>query len=138
MKYLSFLSLLTWTFFSFAQDKSSAIDPESIDPEMRLLSYQLPVKNIKVSAYNAAHPSHFEVKLCSNCNPITYKLSNKSLLEHTGVSFKVTELTRHFIEQDYNHIEIGVNRDTQEITRISLNPVNKEVPEEETEWEIVQ
>jgi hypothetical protein len=129
MKHFLSLCLLTLAFtpFGYAQNKDVLVNPESINPTTRLLSYKIPAKDIAISSYGGAHPSHFKMTLCDNCEPIIYQLKKGALLEYYGVAFNISELTQYFVDKDFRQVGLGINRDKDEITRISLNPINKEI-----------
>lgn len=136
MKYLFSLFLFTWIYtpLAYALDSdgsttSGLIDPESINPTTRLLSYKIPAENIVISSYGGAHPSHFKVTLCKTCQPIIYRLNKNALLEDFGYEFNIDKLTNRFTKKEFQYVGLGINRDRGEITRISLNPVNKELEE---------
>ena len=123
------LLILAFTPFSYAQNNDALVNPESINPTTRLLSYKIEAKNITISSYGAAHPSHFKMTLCDNCEPIIYQLKKGALLESNGYKLDISKLTDRFTKKNFHHVGLGINRDKGEITRISLNPINKELQE---------
>lgn len=129
MKYFFLLCLYAWAFIpvGHAQPSTELIDPESINPTTRLLFYTMQPKNIKIHSYGGAHPSHFEFKLCKNCKPTIYKLKKGALLEYYGRGFEINALTQHFVDKDFSLVSVGIDRDKGEIIQLSLNPVNKEM-----------
>ena len=131
------LSLLTLAFSQLAhsQDKNILVHPESINPTTRLLSYKIPAKDIAISSYGAAHPSHFKMTLCNNCEPVIYQLKKGVFLEYYGKQFDISKLTSLFIAKKFQHVGLGIDRNESEITRISLEPVNKEIQKKEPKQE---
>jgi hypothetical protein len=129
MKYFFSLCLFAWAYIPlvYAQDTATLVNPESINPTTRLLSYKIPAKDITISSYGGAHPSHFKVTLCNNCQSIVYQLKKGALLEYYGKPFDISKLTTFFIKNNFQHVGLGVDRNKSEITRISLEPINNEV-----------
>lgn len=129
MKYFLCLFTLAFSQLGYTQGTSSLVNPESINPTTRLLSYKIEAKDIAISSYGGAHPSHFKMTLCKNCEPIIYKLRNGALLERNGYKLDISKLTEVFTKKNFHHVGLGINRDKGEITRISIDPINKELHE---------
>lgn len=126
MRSLILLSLLTFSFFSFAETATTqGIDPDSIDPEMTQVMYLIGPDDLRITSYQGGHPSSFELKLCDVCRLKTYKLKSGAALLLNEKPLEMKQLAISLMKKSFDVIQLGINRPANTITYLYLGGINE-------------
>lgn len=130
MKFFTLLSilissiLLSSTSFS-AIDDFEKIDPDSIDPNMPFVIYNISPKDLSIASYRQGKPSHFALILCRMCKEKTYPLSPEAQLIFNQQAITQSDLAIIVLKKEFNYISLTINRSTQSIDFLTFDIAKK-------------
>ena len=111
--------------FSAANSSNKKVDPDSLDPTMPFVIYNIGPKDLSIASYRQGKPSHFTLLLCRKCQKKTYKLNPEAQLTFNQKPINQSDLALIVMKKEFNYISLTINRSTQSIDFLTFDKVKK-------------
>lgn len=111
--------------FSAADSSNKKVDPDSLDPTMPFVIYNIGPKDLSIASYRQGKPSHFTLSLCRECLEKTYPLSPEATLTLDQQAITQSDLAIIVMKKEFNYISLSINRSTQSIDFLTFDKVKK-------------
>ncbi|MFT4764037.1 MAG: hypothetical protein ACI9OH_001130 [Oleispira sp.] len=111
--------------FSAAELSIIKVDPDTLDPTMPFVIYNIGPKDLSIASYRQGKPSHFTLSLCQACQEKTYPLSPEARLTLNQQTITQSDLAIIVMKKEFNYISLSINRSTKSIDFLAFDELKK-------------